>query len=174
MTQPPSDYYPTPPPAPQIKRARRWPWIAAVVAALIVGIGIGAAGNRENTQTNASQPAPNAAAAPVAPPATTTTAKPKATKPTPEQFTLAVKVLEKKCFGSAGCNVTYRIEPKYIGTAPLPDETIIVIYEVAGGDDPQTNQFKLSGDGTATFDGEERIQTPKSSSVLTAKVTAVM
>ena len=24
--------------------------------------------------------------------------------------------VEKKCFGSAGCSVTYRIKPKYVGT----------------------------------------------------------
>jgi hypothetical protein len=29
---------------------------------------------------------------------------------------LRIKILEKKCFGSAGCSVTYRIKPTYVGT----------------------------------------------------------
>jgi hypothetical protein len=29
---------------------------------------------------------------------------------------LGIKILEKKCFGSAGCSVTYRIKPTYVGT----------------------------------------------------------
>ena len=31
----------------------------------------------------------------------------------------SIKILEQKCFGSAGCSVTYRIKPKYIGTQEL-------------------------------------------------------
>jgi hypothetical protein len=34
-------------------------------------------------------------------------------------FEIGIKILEKKCFGSAGCSVTYRIKPKYIGTQEL-------------------------------------------------------
>src|SRR6185436_12085262 len=103
-------------------------------------------------------------------PTTTTTTAP---LPTPDMFTITVKVIEKKCFGSAGCNVTYQIEPTYTGTRPLPTSPVTVVYEVLGGDDPQTNRFTVTGD-RVKFDSEESIQTPKSSSVLTAKVTAVM
>jgi hypothetical protein len=31
----------------------------------------------------------------------------------------SIKILEKKCFGSAGCSITYRIKPKYVGTQEL-------------------------------------------------------
>jgi hypothetical protein len=31
-------------------------------------------------------------------------------------FEIGIKILENKCFGSAGCSVTYRIKPKYLGT----------------------------------------------------------
>jgi hypothetical protein len=34
-------------------------------------------------------------------------------------FEIGIKILEKKCFGSAGCSVTYRIKPKYVGTQEL-------------------------------------------------------
>ena len=29
------------------------------------------------------------------------------------------EILEKKCFGSAGCSVIYQIKPKYVGTQEL-------------------------------------------------------
>jgi hypothetical protein len=31
-------------------------------------------------------------------------------------FEIGIKILEKKCFGSAGCSVIYRIKLKYVGT----------------------------------------------------------
>jgi hypothetical protein len=34
-------------------------------------------------------------------------------------FEIGTKIPEKNCFGSAGCNVTYRIKPKYVGTQEL-------------------------------------------------------
>ena len=34
-------------------------------------------------------------------------------------FEIGIKILEKKCFGSAGCSVTYGIKPKYVGTQEL-------------------------------------------------------
>jgi hypothetical protein len=29
---------------------------------------------------------------------------------------MGIKILEKKCLGSAGCSVTYRTQPKYVET----------------------------------------------------------
>jgi hypothetical protein len=29
---------------------------------------------------------------------------------------IGIKILEKKCFGSAGCSVIHGIKPKYVGT----------------------------------------------------------
>src|SRR4029453_5116766 len=46
-------------------------------------------------------------------------------------FEIGIKILEKKCFGSAGCSVTYRIKPKYVGT--IGAELILIILLVAGG-----------------------------------------
>ena len=107
-----------------------------------------------------------AAPAPVALPKTT-------------DFTLAVKVLKKSCFGSAGCNITYRIDPTYNG-APFPSGVKFeVVYQVNGGQDPQINHFTIgAGDGPgnswqASVQDEEMIQTKSSSAVLTAVVTDV-
>lgn len=93
--------------------------------------------------------------------------------PEPDDFEITVKVLKKQCFGSAGCNVTYRIDPSYVGTMSIPDAgTTEVTYEVKGGEDPQISTFTIE-DGTATFDSEERLQTSSSKAKLTAKVTDV-
>jgi hypothetical protein len=34
-------------------------------------------------------------------------------------FEIGIKILEKKCLGSAGCSVTYRTQPKYVETQEL-------------------------------------------------------
>jgi hypothetical protein len=39
--------------------------------------------------------------------------------PRKSDFEIGIKILEKKCFGSAGCSVTYRIKPEYVGTQEL-------------------------------------------------------
>jgi hypothetical protein len=35
--------------------------------------------------------------------------------PRKSDFEIGIKILEKKCFGSAGCSVTYRIKPSTSG-----------------------------------------------------------
>jgi hypothetical protein len=94
--------------------------------------------------------------------------------PGPADFRLSLKTLKKTCFGSAGCNVTYRIQPTYIGTETLePGAEYEVTYEVRGGEDgAQTNTFTLQ-DGNASVDSEEFISTTSSGTKLTAKVTDV-
>jgi hypothetical protein len=94
--------------------------------------------------------------------------------PAPSDFTIGVKVLREACFGSAGCNVTYQIEPKYTGAKSLDGKTFTVIYEVTGGEDsPQINNFEIRGDGMASFPKEEFISTSSSGSTLKAKATSV-
>lgn len=93
--------------------------------------------------------------------------------PTPASFTVTVKVLKKKCFGSAGCNVTYRIAPEYTGGALDPAVTWLVTYEVHGVEDgPAVNTFEVTGD-EASFEAEELASTKSSKSKLSVKVTDV-
>jgi hypothetical protein len=92
--------------------------------------------------------------------------------PAPSAFRLAVKILQKKCFGSAGCNVTYRVDPKFLGPGD-PNDTEVT-YEVLGGEDgPQVNTFTIDSAGTASYPSEETVSTPSSRTVLTARVTDV-
>jgi hypothetical protein len=91
--------------------------------------------------------------------------------PEPAAFTIGIDILEKKCFGSAGCNVTFRIDPKFAG--PGDASSTEVTYEVRGGSDPLINTFTIDAAGTASFDSEELISTPSAAAELTAKAIRV-
>jgi len=92
--------------------------------------------------------------------------------PKPSHFHISIRTLKKSCFGSAGCNITYQINPAYVGPPLADDQTVTVTYEVRGGEDPQINSFELEGT-RASFSEEESISTPSSSSKLRAVVTEV-
>lgn len=94
--------------------------------------------------------------------------------PEPSQFDIKVKILRKQCFGSAGCNVTYQVDPAYTGTAPLPQRTMTVVYEVSGGESgPATNNFTIDGDGKASYPTQEFASTGSSKAALAAKAVSV-
>lgn len=182
--QPPAGWTPqpqhaAPPTAP--RKPKRWPWIVAIVAAAGIGFGAGNAGGSEPTVT--AEPTATTTASPPAAAPSTPKAKPvEAPKPPPEptyatpkpaDFKLAVKQLSKQCFGSAGCNITYRIVVTYLGKAKLdPSKTYEVTYDVRGGEDPQTNTLTIAGT-ESTVDKEEFISTTSKRKVLTAVVTDV-
>lgn len=154
------------PPPPAKGKTRTWLWILAVVIALAIGYGAGSTQDSPSSSSDTTTDAPG--------PGVVADPEPEPELPDPSDVKIRVKVLEKECFGSAGCNLTYRIEPEYTGTATLPDDrTISIIYEVRGGEDgPQINTFTITGDN-AEFDAEENISTSSSSKKLTAKATEV-
>jgi hypothetical protein len=82
--------------------------------------------------------------------------------------------LTKECFGSAGCNITFRVRLAYDDTAGQldPDKTYELTYKIRGGEDPLTNTLEITGDNYST-DQEELISTPSSSTKVTAVVTDV-
>lgn len=143
----------------------------AVVAAFALA---GCGGALGSTPT----PAPPATVTVTATATVTVTAEPP--KPTvrnfngkPEDFEIGINITEKKCFGSAGCNVTFHIQPSYVGTELIPSSgSLDVTYEVLGGEDQHINTFTIRGD-QAHFDADERIGAPNADAVLTAKATSV-
>lgn len=171
-------------PAPQPRRSRA-PWIIAGVAVLLA-IG-GAVAAVVAIDQDAEQPAASAS------PSTSTCARyavdsggavfcgdgaaPAATQgptyavPTKADFTLGIKVLKKECFGSAGCNITFRLQVEY-SKAFDPATTYEVTYEIRGGEDPLQNTFTVNGD-QAMGEVEEFISTKTSKSKLTAVVLDV-
>jgi hypothetical protein len=93
--------------------------------------------------------------------------------PEPKEFSLRVKLLEKKCYGSAGCNVTYSIRVGYSGPALDSEQEYQVTYEVTGLEDgPAVNTFTIQGE-EVTYQEEEFGSTQSSAKVLKAKVTEV-
>ncbi|NED96425.1 hypothetical protein G1H11_14035 [Phytoactinopolyspora alkaliphila] len=172
----------TPEPQAPTRKPRRWPWVLAVIVALFVGIGIGQATGDNDNATAAETASPSTGSEPnlepvvedePAPePEPEPEPEPDAYEPTVDDFELDVKTLEKQCFGSAGCNVTFRIEVAYGGEPLDPDTTYEVIYEIEGGDDPKINTLTITGD-SYRVDETERIGTPSSDSELVAIVTSV-
>ena len=154
------------------------PWMGYVGSGLVgalLGAAVGSGGDTPKTP-DAAKPTPTVTVTTQAsqgssPSDTPGPAAAVNTQPKTKEFKVGIKILEKTCFGSAGCNVTYRIAPEYVGETPLPDGgTIEVTYEVKGLDDSSINTFTIEG-GTASFDEKEIGSTPTTNGKLSAVVT---
>jgi hypothetical protein len=109
---------------------------ALVIAGMLIGgIGITAA-LIFNKQPSPSAVSRDTVAVP------TSAAPPRPQVPTPAEFSVGVIITEQNC-APAGCVYKYTIEPKYIGTHPLPDKEFTVVYEVTGGNQPQVGNFTV-------------------------------
>jgi hypothetical protein len=97
---------------------------------------------------------------------------PKYHTPTAADFAIGIDVLSKQCFGSAGCNLTYKINVTYKGLTSMdPSKTYTVVYDVAGGDSPITANFTIHGTQITYHNGFT--QTPNDAAALTATATSV-
>jgi hypothetical protein len=153
----------TPSDPPQSRRT--WPWVIAGLVGFAFAFVVGVTLSKDTTPASAIDPTTYAAERAYA------IAKPKAwyarwgtlapsPLPAASDFIIDVKVLKKACFGSAGCNATYQIDPTYIGTSPLAKQTFTVIYDVSGGEDgPQINNFTVNGESSISFRRQEFIST---------------
>lgn len=171
MTQPVG---PTVTPAPQRKSRAVWWVLGAIIglvlcggiAAIVAGIagsdtGAGGNGRPIVTATRTGQPPVDNV------PPVENVAVPKTT-----DFKLTVKTLRKQCFGSAGCNINYRIVVAVVGSPPDASKTYELTYEVRGGESPQVNTLTVTGTEYQVQE-EEFISTKSSKNVLTAVVTSV-
>lgn len=141
MTQPidPRPHFAVPP------KKKRLGLILGIAGAVLVvaccGVSIAAVSSdagQKGIADGKSITAPTSAASAKAPAAAPTTPAAKYVTPGPKDFTLKVRVTKKECFGSAGCNLTYRVHDlTYSGdTAQLdPDKTYELTYEVRGIED---------------------------------------
>jgi hypothetical protein len=173
-------------PQPVAQTKSRVRWIIAGVAVLVLLLCFGGCGallattngddktNQGKAATSAAPTSPSATSAPTTAAAPASTAPVVATydTPTKNDFKLKVKILRKKCFGSAGCNVTYRIDVTYTGSGLDPSIRYEVTYEVKGGEDPNVNTFEVTGD-SASVQQEESTSTKRSGDKLTAVATSV-
>jgi hypothetical protein len=96
--------------------------------------------------------------------------------PTADDFMLTVKILEQECFGSAGCNVRFRVELTHLGGPNYEDLDAAgryeLTYEIEGGEDPYINTLEITGDEYSQ-DDRQRISTESSDFELTAVVLDV-
>ncbi|SCG53841.1 hypothetical protein GA0070609_2878 [Micromonospora echinaurantiaca] len=188
QAQPETTHTATPQDTVQRKPRVRWTIPGAIVLVLLLCFGgcgalpattsgeepsDGKAAASAAPQAHSTTSAPTTAAAPTTAPATTSPPVLAYETPTKSDFKLKVKVLKKQCFGSAGCNITYRIGVTYTGDGDLdPSKTYEVTYQVKGAEDPIINTFEVTGD-SASVQEEEMASTKRSSDKLTAVVTDV-
>ncbi len=91
----------------------------------------------------------------------------------PSDFEMNVEVLEKKCFGSAGCVVEFSVRPTLLTSSEfLKGRSFRVVYEVIGTEDEMTDYFTLSGTDMR-IDDSLRAETESSDAEITAKVIKV-
>lgn len=148
--------------------------VAAIALAAGVGIGVAAGGKTKTrdvagpTLTVTETATETLTESPPAP----TFATPN-NLPAPADFKITVKIKQKQCFGSAGCDLVFQIDPHYIGTQDISSLSLSITYEVSGVQDgPQINTFTIVN-GTASFDSSETAQTTSTTFHLTAKATDV-
>lgn len=93
-------------------------------------------------------------------------------EPRNSDFTLAVKITEKQCFGDAGCNVTARVDLSKVAARVPDDATVDVTYELRGVQDgPSVGTISVQG---GRYDpNDEYVQTSSTGKKLTAVVTSV-
>ena len=178
------NYPPAPPYVPPKKKrhAGRIAAIAAVGALIVVGAVAGALGSggkktagKPTAPSTSSVPSTTAAAVqpPILEQPTDTT--PAYITPKKGDFQVTLKVLSKECFGSAGCNVTYRAKlSQSLPTGALnPDVTYDLSYVVHGDESgPQTETMYITGDQYEQ-PSEGLAQTATSGTKLTVTVTKI-
>ncbi|MCC9182547.1 hypothetical protein [Mycolicibacterium mageritense] len=142
--------------------------IGALIVGGVVGFGIGSNTSTPNGGTHAASSSSSNSDS-YSPPITTTTAP--AIPPSAADFQVDVVVTEQKCFGSAGCNYELNINPRYVGLGPLTGKWMVV-YQINGGEEPQTGNFTLDGDNVR-WDAEKTIE-GSAGAVFTAQVTQVV
>jgi hypothetical protein len=144
--------------------------VSAVIAVVIGLALVSGCGADAGTPTAPPSSSTSSTAAPVA---ATTSAPTKL--PAKTDFAIGVTILSKKCFGTAGCNLTYRIDPSYTKTSLGKTAPAQITYQVLGGSDgPQINSFTMGSDGVASYKQEESIRTAKSADTLTVEVLEVL
>lgn len=166
-------------PVPTLAKPKRFGFVAlgvTGVAGLFLGGMIGA-----STAATTAAPAPTVTVTAPAPEPTEAAPEPTMEEPEPAVYVpkksdwqVKVTTRKKQCFGEAGCNVTVKTEPIYVGDRDLPDTgTIEVFYEISGDESgPITESFTVTG-GTAHYPKEEDLSTPKSGTKVKAKITDV-
>jgi hypothetical protein len=191
--QPPTGWNSWPPPPPQGEQLPPDPApkkhtarnvALAVTGAVVLAVcglaGIGAlVGGNDTTTGVVTTRDPTPAAATAAP---TPTGELGVATPEPAQAAvltkadvhLTVKITRQKCFGSAGCNVTYTVEAGWPGDLVAIGDTYLVTYEVWPVEDgPAINSLTIMDADQYESDSAETASTTRRVKSLKIKVTDV-
>lgn len=166
-----------PPPSPPPRRGPRGLLIAAaaVAAVLLLGAGGAIALTLANNDSPSTTSAAQTSAAPGA--SATTAWSPPANvyaTPVPGDFTLTVVELSRKCFGSAGCNVTFSIQLANVsGNTFDPAKSYKIVYAINEAEDTYSNNLTITGT-QYSYRSEEFVQVKNKSTKLTATITAIV
>jgi hypothetical protein len=149
----------------------------ALIFFMILVIGVAGSTSTKKSTTTASAAGTPTYVSPAPSTRAPTTASPTTTKapeyvPTVADFQLEIIEIKRSCFGSAGCNITYKIVPTYTGPSVSSNKSYTIIYEVQGGDDVKSDNFTMRG-SDASVKSQDFISTP-SNPTLTATVTRVL
>lgn len=92
--------------------------------------------------------------------------------PVPADFSIALNVISKECFGSSGCVITYTPAVTYNALAPLDTtKSYTVVFDVAGAESPITANLTIKGTQVSYHNGVA--QTADEGATLAATVTSV-
>lgn len=139
-TQPePNDNPPVPTPEPTKKKSNLklvLIVVGAVFLACVAGIAAFAGGGEDKGKP-VGNPTKPAAVASVPQPATSTTTEAPAPEFTAKQkdFKVSLKILDKECFGSAGCLIGYRVELGYTGPTIPDEQSYEISFRITGAED---------------------------------------
>lgn len=139
-----------------------------VLAALILGGATGVACGGGSSPSNEGGKPVAVGSAPEA------TTKAAAKMPAAKAFKITLKTIEKQCFGSAGCVITYRVNQVQVPTGLDAGTTYEVSYKVTGAKEPKEGTITISG---GKFDAglisDDVAQTKNKDAKLIAIATAV-
>lgn len=94
--------------------------------------------------------------------------------PEPKDFSIALSVKSKQCFGSAGCNLVVEPALSYLGANTLMSGyTCDLTYSIKGDEDGELIETAYNTGGTQYRISRTSISTPNSKTVPTAEVTSV-
>lgn len=136
--------------------------VTAVVATLFLG---GAVACQPEDADSVDKPAPaqEKKAEPDSPPSLA-----------PSDFSVDLKIKDKQCFGSAGCNVTAEPDVTYVGPGDIPQGNFSLTFEVTGDESgPIIETLDIRDGKVSDWFSEIWMSTSSSGTEITAEVTEV-
>lgn len=160
----------------QPKRKRRWPWILLAAGLFLLCGGILSAAAITTTPPTATPGFGEVVETPETTPNPVGT--PSSWRLQPSDLELKIDVRDKECFGSAGCNIEFRLDGGVTDAVRARlasgDRSYEVRYEVSGfTDGKQVGTLEIAPDSSFVQDSFQFGQTPREGTKLKVRVIEV-